>query len=70
MMNQLRPAIILTASFVLITGLVYPLATIKLAQVIFPVQANGSLIKKDGIVIGSHLIGQSFTSDRYFYGRT
>jgi potassium-transporting ATPase KdpC subunit len=62
-------AIRLTLLFALVTGLLYSLAFTGIGQVIFPNQANGSLISKDGQVVGSSLIGQEFTSDKYFHGR-
>lgn len=68
-MSQLRAALVLTVLFTLLTGLAYPLAVTGLGQALFPVQANGSLVKRGDTVIGSALIGQSFTSDRYFQGR-
>jgi K+-transporting ATPase ATPase C chain len=69
-MQQLRPAIFLTLILAVLTGLVYPLAITGIAQVAFPYQANGSLIKDAaGNVIGSELIGQEFTSPGYFHGR-
>jgi K+-transporting ATPase ATPase C chain len=69
MLREIRPAIVLVVALSLVTGLIYPLAMTGLAQVLFPTQANGSLIVKDGKVIGSTLIGQLFTEDKYFHGR-
>jgi K+-transporting ATPase ATPase C chain len=69
MIKHLRPAIILTVLMTALTGLAYPLAMTGLAGRLFPYQANGSLIERDGKIIGSELIGQNFTSDGYFHGR-
>jgi potassium-transporting ATPase KdpC subunit len=69
MLREIRPAIILLLGLTLITGLIYPLAMTAIAGVIFPDQAEGSLIERDGKVIGSALIGQDFKDDRYFHGR-
>jgi len=69
MLREIRPAIILLLGLTLITGLAYPLAMTAVAGVIFPKQAQGSLIEKDGKVVGSALIGQEFKDDKYFHGR-
>ena len=69
MLREIRPAIILLLLLTAITGLAYPLAMTAIAGVIFPRQAQGSLIEKDGKVIGSALIGQEFKDDKYFHGR-
>src|ERR1700753_3849552 len=69
MLREIRPAIVLLLGLTLITGLAYPLAMTAVAGAIFPKQAEGSLIEKDGKVIGSALIGQEFKGDNYFHGR-
>jgi potassium-transporting ATPase KdpC subunit len=69
MLKEIRPAIVFAIALAVITGLAYPLAVTEIAGVIFPREAQGSLIERDGKVIGSTLIGQDFTSDFYFHGR-
>jgi len=65
----LRPALVLFAALTLVTGVLYPLATTGVAKLLFPAQASGSLIERDGKTVGSTLIGQNFSSPQYFWGR-
>ena len=67
--TSLRPALVLTALFALLLGLAYPTALTGIGQLVFPAQANGSLIRQNGKVIGSELIGQAFAGAGYFHGR-
>jgi potassium-transporting ATPase KdpC subunit len=69
MLREIRPAIVVLVALTLIAGLVYPLAMTGIAGVIFPHQAAGSLIERDGRIVGSTLIGQEFKSDKYLHGR-
>lgn len=69
MREQLRPALVMLALLILVTGLVYPLAVTAIGRVAFPHQAGGSLIRVDGQIIGSELIGQAFDDPHYFWGR-
>ncbi|MCE5209406.1 MAG: potassium-transporting ATPase subunit KdpC [Chloroflexi bacterium] len=69
MMRQIKPALTILLTFTVVTGIFYPLLITVLAQVIFPHQANGSLITQNGQVVGSELIGQQFDQPQYFWGR-
>jgi K+-transporting ATPase ATPase C chain len=69
MLNQLRPAVVMLVALTVITGIVYPLVMTGIAEVVFPHRAQGSLIEREGNVVGSSLIGQAFSRDDYFHGR-
>jgi K+-transporting ATPase ATPase C chain len=69
MLDQFRPAIVILLLMTVLTGLIYPAAIMEIAQLIFPHQANGSLIERNGQIIGSELIGQDFDDPHYFWGR-
>lgn len=69
MLSELRPAVVMIALFTALTGIAYPLAMTAASQALFPAQANGSLVQRDGRVVGSSLIGQAFSGEGYFHGR-
>lgn len=69
MLREIRPAIVFVVALTLITGVAYPFAITGIAQILFPDNSHGSLVGRDGKVVGSTLIGQEFTSEGYFHGR-
>ena len=68
-LSAIRPAVVLIVLFTALTGLAFPLAFVGIAKAVFPFQSGGSLIERDGAVVGSALLGQTFTQDKYFQGR-
>ena len=69
MLNQIKPALLIFVVLTVLTGVLYPLLVTGLSQVLFPAQANGSLITQNGQVVGSALVGQQFDQPKYFWGR-
>ena len=69
LLSALRPALVLALLFAALLGVLYPLALVGVGQALFPSQANGSLVVRDGTTVGSRLIGQAFTAERYVHGR-
>ena len=69
MLTQLRPALVMLIAFTILTGVIYPLTMTGISQLVFPDQANGSLLARDGKIIGSSLIGQNFANSAYFHSR-
>src|SRR5512142_450368 len=69
MTRQLRPALVILVALTVITGIIYPLLITGIAQLVFPHQANGSILIRDGKAVGSELIGQQFSDPKYFWGR-